>query len=176
MKAGGLQTASYLGLNPNGKAPTLVDGDTVLWEASAIMAYLSIKAGSDMWPAHNPAEQVQVLRWLSWNDGHWAREVGPFYFEHVVKAQFGMGAARTSLDRGLRTGGTPLKVSTRSPGRQGLRGLREADDRRLPARLDGDRLACLGDALRGVSEHRAMARRAAASAWAAPWPATSRKA
>lgn len=90
-KAGGLRRADYLGLNPNGKAPTLVDGDMVLWEASAIMAYLSIKAGSDMWPAHNPAEQVEVLRWLSWNDCHWLREIGPFYVEHVVKAHFGVG-------------------------------------------------------------------------------------
>jgi glutathione S-transferase len=87
-----LKAADYLALNPNGKAPTLVDGDTVLWEASAIMAYLSIKAGSDMWPVKNPYEQVEVLRWLSWNDCHWIRAVGPFYFEHVVKAEFGLGS------------------------------------------------------------------------------------
>jgi glutathione S-transferase len=86
---GGLKAAEYVMLNPNSKAPTLVDGDLVLWESSAIMAYLSNKAGSNMWPAHNPAEQVEVLRWLSWNDCHWSREVGPFYFEHVVKATFG---------------------------------------------------------------------------------------
>jgi glutathione S-transferase len=63
-----------------------------LWESSAIMAYLCIKAGSDMWPAHNPAEQVEVLRWLSWNDCHWSPAVGPFYFELVVKPAFGIGA------------------------------------------------------------------------------------
>jgi glutathione S-transferase len=90
--AGGLKSAEYLGLNPNGKAPTLVDGDLLLWEASAIMAHLAIKAGSDMWPAHDPVEQVEVLRWLSWNDCHWSRELGPFNLEHVVKAQFGFGA------------------------------------------------------------------------------------
>ena len=32
-----------------------------------------------------------MLRWLSWNDQHWARVVGPFYFEHVVKATFHIG-------------------------------------------------------------------------------------
>ncbi len=93
LMAGGLKTPQYAGLNPNMKAPTLVDGDTVLWEASAIMAYLCIKAGSDLWPAHQPAEQVEVLRWLSWNDCHWAPAVGPFYFEHVVKSTFGIGPA-----------------------------------------------------------------------------------
>ena len=87
--AGGLNAPDYVALNPNKKAPTLVDGDIVLWEASAIMAYLCIKQSSDMWPAYNPAEQVEVLRWLSWNDCHWAPAVAPFYFEHIVKSTFG---------------------------------------------------------------------------------------
>jgi glutathione S-transferase len=90
-KAGGLKTPDYAALNPNMKAPTLVDGDQVLWESSAIMAYLCIKAGSDMWPVHDAAEQTELLRWLSWNDCHWSPAVGPFYFEHVVRATFGLG-------------------------------------------------------------------------------------
>jgi glutathione S-transferase len=89
---GGLRAPDYAELNPNMKAPTLLDGDLVLWESSAIMTHLCIKAGSDMWPAHNPAEQVEVLRWLSWNDCHWSPAVGPFYLEHIVKATFGIGA------------------------------------------------------------------------------------
>ncbi len=97
-KAGALKAPEYARLNPNRKAPTLVDGDTVLWEASAIMAYLSIQAGSDLWPAQRPVEQIEVLRWLSWNDCHWAPAVGPFYFEHIVKATFDIGVAdRDSL-------------------------------------------------------------------------------
>ena len=90
-KAGGLKTPAFAALNPNMKAPVLVDGDLALWEASAIMAHLCIKAGSDLWPANNPAEQVEVLRWLSWTDSHWSPAVGPFYFEHIVKATFGIG-------------------------------------------------------------------------------------
>jgi glutathione S-transferase len=89
--AGGLKAPAYAELNPNMKAPVLVDGGVVLWESPAIMAYLCTKAGSDMWPAHDPAEQVEVLRWLSWNDCHWAPAVGPFYFEHIVKATFNIG-------------------------------------------------------------------------------------
>jgi glutathione S-transferase len=91
LMTGGLKAPDFAALNPNKKAPLLVDGDQVLWESSAIMAYLCINAGSDMWPARNAAEQVEVLRWLSWNDGHWAPAVGPFYFEHVVKSTFGLG-------------------------------------------------------------------------------------
>ena len=91
LMAGGLQVPEFAAINPNKKVPVLVDGDQVLWESSSIMAYLCIKAGSDMWPTRNAAEQVEVLRWLSWNDCHWSPAVAPFYFEHVVKSTFGMG-------------------------------------------------------------------------------------
>jgi glutathione S-transferase len=91
LMAGELKAPAYLALNPNGKAPTLVDGDFVLWESSAIMTYLCIKAGSDMWPADRPDEQVQVIRWLSWNDNHWLRAAGTFYFENLVKVVFHIG-------------------------------------------------------------------------------------
>jgi len=91
MMAGGLRAPDYAELNPNMKAPTLVDGDRVLWESSAIMAYLCTKKESDMWPAHSPTDQVEVVRWLSWNDCHWAPAVAPFYFEYIVKGTFGIG-------------------------------------------------------------------------------------
>ncbi|MFN3208584.1 MAG: glutathione S-transferase family protein [Roseovarius sp.] len=86
--AGEMTRDDYLSLNPNGKAPTLVDGDTVLFEASAIMAYFARKAGSDVWPADNWDEQIDVLKWLSWADSHWNPAVGPRYFEYVVKPTF----------------------------------------------------------------------------------------
>ena len=61
MMGGGFKKPNYVALNPNMKAPTLVDGDLVLWEfLLAIMAHLCVKAGSNMWPANTPAEQVQV--------------------------------------------------------------------------------------------------------------------
>ena len=93
LKAGGLQAPDFAALNPNMKVPVLVDGDKVLWESSAIMAYLCTKVGSDMWPAKRPDEQVEVLRWLSWNDCHWSPAVAPFYFEHIVKTTFKNGTA-----------------------------------------------------------------------------------
>jgi glutathione S-transferase len=96
LMAGGLKDPAYMTFNPNKKAPTLVDGDVVLWECSAIMAYLCIKYNSDMWPAHDPAEQVEVLRWLSWCDSHWSPPVSSIYFEHIVKATFGLGSPNRS--------------------------------------------------------------------------------
>src|SRR5262245_43523400 len=63
------KTPSYLAINPNGKVPALEDGETKLWEANAIMCHLARKANSDLWP-RDEAQQVEVLRWLSWNSEH----------------------------------------------------------------------------------------------------------
>jgi len=57
--------AAYLALNPNGKVPTLVDGDTVIWESNTILRYLAGKAGSKLYPA-DPAARSQIERWMDW--------------------------------------------------------------------------------------------------------------
>jgi glutathione S-transferase len=91
VSGGQLRSAGFAAINPNRKAPVLVDGDVTLWESTAIMAYLCVKRGSDMWPTQNAREQVEVLKWLAWCDSHWSPAVGPFYFEHVVKPTFKLG-------------------------------------------------------------------------------------
>ncbi len=88
LMSGELSRPEFAAMNPNKKAPLLVDGELQLWESSAIMAHLCIRSGSDLWPSQNPAEQVDVLKWLAWNDCHWSPAVGPFYFEFIVKATF----------------------------------------------------------------------------------------
>src|SRR6478672_13656930 len=42
----------YLAMNPNGRVPTLVDGDFVLWESNAIMRYFALAygVGSSIYP------------------------------------------------------------------------------------------------------------------------------
>lgn len=76
--------------NPNAKLPVLVDGDTVLWESDAIMVHLAFHARSDLWP--RDARQIEVVRWMSWNQAHFNRWAGTLFFENVVKPRFGMGA------------------------------------------------------------------------------------
>ena len=44
---GGNDTARYRALNPNGKVPTIVDQDFVLWESNSCTRYLSAKHGAD---------------------------------------------------------------------------------------------------------------------------------
>jgi glutathione S-transferase len=57
----------YLAMNPNGRVPTLVDGDFVLWESNSIMRYLVLAygPGSALYPAA-PKLRAGVDRWLDW--------------------------------------------------------------------------------------------------------------
>jgi glutathione S-transferase len=80
----------FLAINPNGRVPALVDDETTLWESDAIMCYLARAAGSELWPRADK-EQIEVMRWLSWNAQHFSRHTGSLYFEFLVKPKFGMG-------------------------------------------------------------------------------------
>jgi glutathione S-transferase len=59
--------ADYLAINPNGRIPTLVDGDFVLWESNSVMRYLVLAYGkaSPLYPAE-PKQRTSVDRWLDW--------------------------------------------------------------------------------------------------------------
>jgi glutathione S-transferase len=89
LKKGEQRAPDYLAINPNGKVPVLVDGERSIWESNAILCYLAMKAGSDLWP--RDARQVEVIRWFSWSADHFSRFTGELYFQYVVRAEFGMG-------------------------------------------------------------------------------------
>ena len=61
----------YLAMNPNGRVPTLVDGDFVLWESNSVMRYLCMAhgtesgKGSPIYP-DAPKARAGVDRWLDW--------------------------------------------------------------------------------------------------------------
>jgi glutathione S-transferase len=57
----------YLAMNPNGRVPTLVDGDYALWESNSIMRYLNLAygGGSPIYPS-SPQARAAVDRWLDW--------------------------------------------------------------------------------------------------------------
>jgi glutathione S-transferase len=57
----------YLAMNPNGRVPTLVQGDFVLWESNAIMRYVALAFGSHstLYPAA-PKVRAGMERWLDW--------------------------------------------------------------------------------------------------------------
>jgi glutathione S-transferase len=61
----------YLAMNPNGRVPTLVDGDFVLWESNSVMRYLCMAYGKDsgegspIYP-QQPKVRAAIDRWLDW--------------------------------------------------------------------------------------------------------------
>lgn len=62
-----LNDPAYRALNPNGRVPTLVDGDLVLWESMAINLYLARRYGGDsgLWPDSIAGEGL-ALQWSFW--------------------------------------------------------------------------------------------------------------
>lgn len=86
------KSPDYLAINPNGKVPALVDGDLNIWESNAIMCHLARRAKSDLWPT-DPAKQIEVIKWLTWNSEHFTRHAGTLYFNYIIKPKFNLGAA-----------------------------------------------------------------------------------
>jgi glutathione S-transferase len=91
LSKGEQRTPGYLALNPNGKVPTLLDGERIVVEADAIVCYLSDNADADLWP-FEPSQQFDVIAWFSWSAQHFMRATGSLYFENIIKPRFGTGA------------------------------------------------------------------------------------
>jgi len=82
---------AYAALNPNMRAPTLKDGDTVLWEANAILQYLASKKPESGLLPRDERARIDVTRWQFWDLAHWDPACAVFAFEHVAKPALGMG-------------------------------------------------------------------------------------
>lgn len=57
--------AGYLAVNPNGKVPTLIDGDVTIFESMAINLYLAKHYASELYP-QDPALEAMVMQWSVW--------------------------------------------------------------------------------------------------------------
>ena len=89
---GEAKTPALLAKNPNGKLPILEDGDYVLWESNAMLAYIAAKADrTDLAPT-TPRERAEVDRWTSWQTSHFSPAIRKVAFERIVKKLAGLGA------------------------------------------------------------------------------------
>jgi len=87
---GAQKAPEFLALNPNGRVPTLEDGDVTIWESPAIMIYLTQKAGSTLWPA-DMVSQANCVRWINWDTAHFSRHGSRLFWERVIKPMFDLG-------------------------------------------------------------------------------------
>lgn len=83
----------YLALNPNGKVPTLVDGDLKLTECYAVMIYLCEKTGRRELYPDELAARTEIHRWLFWCANEWSVNIGRLNFENMLKPMLGLGTA-----------------------------------------------------------------------------------
>ena len=101
LRKGESQTSEFKSLNPNGKIPTLQDGDFVLWESQAIMRYLAEKHESDLIPS-GLQEKALMDQWLNWNKAHFSPAVGGVIWERLAPKFFeGYEANQHNLDESL---------------------------------------------------------------------------
>lgn len=63
---GGLQTESFLALNPNGKIPVLKDGEVVVWESQAIVRYLCARYSIGRFWSEDPRARARSDQWMEW--------------------------------------------------------------------------------------------------------------
>jgi glutathione S-transferase len=85
------RTPDYLSINPTGRTPTLVDGNFVLPESTAILQYLGDQKPNSLWP-DNARLRADITRWLSWQLAHWSADAClPLIFQHLVKGLLKLG-------------------------------------------------------------------------------------
>ena len=62
---GGNDQAQYLAKNPNGKIPTLINGDYVLWESNAIVRYLCDQYRAGGWYPDSAQQLGHANQWAA---------------------------------------------------------------------------------------------------------------
>jgi GST-like protein len=104
----------YVKLNPNGKVPAIVDGDTVVFDSNAILLYLAEKTGKFLPPASVRGEFLSWLMFVATGIGpysgqgvhfrHFAPEKIPYAhdrYQYEAERHYGILDARLSGKRYL---------------------------------------------------------------------------
>jgi GST-like protein len=77
-RKGDQHKGDYLAINPNAKVPSIVDGDAVVFDSSAILLYLAEKTQKFL-PANTPKARGELLSWMMFV----ASGVGPYVGQSV---------------------------------------------------------------------------------------------
>lgn len=69
---GNTATNAFAALNPNRTVPVVIDGDFVLWESNACLAYLAARYGAGAWYPDDLQDRARAARWMDWTLGRFA--------------------------------------------------------------------------------------------------------
>jgi len=89
------RSPEFLGLNPFGQVPLLMDGDLKLADAQAMLVYLARQYGGDQWLPLEAVPLSQVVRWLSITAGEVRQGPENARLYHLF------GATRINIDRAI---------------------------------------------------------------------------
>src|ERR1022692_3707910 len=64
--AGGLDDPAFRAMNPHGRVPVLMDGETAVWESNAIVRYLCAAYAPGVLCAEAPLERAGADAWMDW--------------------------------------------------------------------------------------------------------------
>lgn len=78
-RKGDQHKGDYLAVNPNAKVPSIIDGDAVVFDSSAILLYLAEKTGKFLPAQNTPKTRGEVLSWMMFV----ASGVGPYSGQSV---------------------------------------------------------------------------------------------
>ena len=91
-RKGEQHTPEFTAINPNAKVPVIVDGDTTVFDSSAILLYLAEQTGQFL---PTPKSRGQMLSWLMFT----ASGIGPFTGQCVHFRRYAPEANPYSLNR-----------------------------------------------------------------------------
>jgi len=77
------KTPEFLSINPNGRVPTLVDGELMLCESMAINLYLAERYGDGLWP-ESIEDRARTQQWSVWG----ISEIEPLQMRIVIQKLF----------------------------------------------------------------------------------------
>ncbi len=74
----------YAKINPNGRVPTLIDGDVTINESTAIAQYLGAKYAPNLTPGPNEANFATYLQWLHYAEGMIMPPINNYVVETIL--------------------------------------------------------------------------------------------
>mgnify|MGYP002266069015 CR=1 FL=1 len=79
-----MRNPEYTKLNPNGRVPTLVDGETTITESTANAQYLGAKYAPELIPGADAANFASYLQWLNYAEGMIMPPINNYVVETIL--------------------------------------------------------------------------------------------